>query len=349
MNAPPAVLHTPGFAHYNAAWSPFHPSRIALASSANYGLVGNGRLHIAASNMGPGGPAAVAVEKFYETQDGLFDVAWSEIHENQLVSASGDGSIKLWDVMLNDRPIRAWHEHTREVFSVDWSNLKKDQFISCSWDGMVKLWSPEHPRSLATLQAHHACVYQALFSPHQPDVLATCSTDGTIRLFDLRAPAFAPTSNSFTAPLSSPSLTVPASGTEILSIDWNKYRPFTLASAGIDKIVRVWDCRMVKLGVVPGGAESGGAVGGVCESQLMGHEYAVRKVQWSPHRPDMLASASYDMTCRIWSTNPPAGRPHLVRIHDGHTEFVVGCAWSLYEEGVLASCSWDSNLHVFRV
>ncbi len=37
----------------------------------------------------------------YETQDGLYDVAWSEIHENQLVTASGDGSIRLWDVMLN--------------------------------------------------------------------------------------------------------------------------------------------------------------------------------------------------------------------------------------------------------
>jgi peroxin-7 len=37
----------------------------------------------------------------YETQDGLYDLAWSEIHENQLVTASGDGSLKLWDVALN--------------------------------------------------------------------------------------------------------------------------------------------------------------------------------------------------------------------------------------------------------
>jgi peroxin-7 len=37
----------------------------------------------------------------YETQDALYDIAWSEVHENQLVTASGDGSIKLWDIMLN--------------------------------------------------------------------------------------------------------------------------------------------------------------------------------------------------------------------------------------------------------
>jgi peroxin-7 len=39
----------------------------------------------------------------FDTQDGLYDVAWSEAHENQIVSASGDGSLKLWDVTLNVR------------------------------------------------------------------------------------------------------------------------------------------------------------------------------------------------------------------------------------------------------
>ena len=42
---------------------------------------------------------------------------------------------------IQDLPIRAWQEHTREVFSVDWSNLKKDTFASSSWDGTIKLVS----------------------------------------------------------------------------------------------------------------------------------------------------------------------------------------------------------------
>lgn len=37
----------------------------------------------------------------FDTQDGLYDLAWSEVHENQLATASGDGSVKLWDVVLN--------------------------------------------------------------------------------------------------------------------------------------------------------------------------------------------------------------------------------------------------------
>ena len=120
-----------------------------------------------------------------------------------------------------------------------------------------------------------------------------------MRIFDLRSPAYmpsAPGSNSFTAPLAAPALTVPASGGEVLTLDWNKYRPWLLASAGVDKAIKVWDCRMAKLG--PDAAQAP-AVGGVCEAHLAGHEYAVRKVQWSPHRPDVLASSSYDMTCRV--------------------------------------------------
>ncbi|KAK0214813.1 WD40 repeat-like protein [Armillaria fumosa] len=331
MLGPPAVLQTPGFAHYSLAWSPFHNTRLALASSANFGLVGNGRLHIVST------APDLHVDKFFETQDGLYDVAWSEVHENQLVTASGDGSLRLWDVMLHSFAIASWQEHTREVFSVDWSNLQKDTFASSSWDGTVKLWTPERPRSVATLQAHHACVYQALWSPHQPSVLATCSTDGTVKIFDVRAPGYAPSANAFTAPLAAAALTVPVSGSEVLSLDWNKYRPWVLATGGVDKAVRVWDCRMVKMG------EGGGAVGGACEVMLAGHEYAVRKVQWSPHNPDVLASASYDMTCRVWN------KGRLVYIHDPHTEFVVGCGWSLYEEGVLATCAWDSRLNVFRI
>ncbi|KAF5350265.1 hypothetical protein D9758_007779 [Tetrapyrgos nigripes] len=341
---PPAVFHTPGFAHYSLAWSPFHSSRIALASSANFGLVGNGRLHLVSVVPGPGGAPTINLDKYFESQDGLYDVAWSEVHENQVLTASGDGSIRLWDIMLNDLAIGVWKEHAREVFSVDWSNIQKDTFVSSSWDGSVKLWKADLPRSVTTIQAHHSCVYQALFSPHQPDLIATCSTDGTLKIFDLRVPTYVagPNANNFTNPLSAAVLTVPASGTEVLTLDWNKYRPFTFATGSVDRMLKVWDCRMIKMGET-------GQVGGLCEATLPGHEYAVRKVQWSPHRADFVSSASYDMTCRVWSTVPNGAQPQLLYIHDAHTEFVVGCAWSLFEDGVLASCAWDGKLNVLRV
>ncbi|KAG9048705.1 peroxisomal targeting signal 2 receptor [Tulasnella sp. UAMH 9824] len=343
---PPLVLRTPPFAHYGLAWSPFHTQRIALASAANYGLVGNGRLHVA-SIGGPG----LMLEKQYDTQDGLYGVAWSELNDNHIASASGDGSIKLWDLNIDNLPIRSWKEHIREVSSLDWSNIQKDIFASSSWDGTLKIWTPDRPGSITTIPAHHGCAYQVLFSPHVPSVLASCSTDGTIRFFDIRTPKPLPGVSPPGAPpaLATPIWTLPAHGTEVLSFDWNKYRPWVIASASVDRTIKIWDCRMIKDSMDATPLQSQQSVGGTCEADLRGHEYAVRKIQWSPHRADIIASASYDMSCRIWTTTPqPPGRPSLLAIHDLHTEFVVGCAWSLYDEGLLASCSWDHSLQIYR-
>lgn len=43
-------FRTQGFNGYAVKYSPFFDSRIAVASSANFGLVGNGRLYILGLN-----------------------------------------------------------------------------------------------------------------------------------------------------------------------------------------------------------------------------------------------------------------------------------------------------------
>ena len=39
----------------------------------------------------------------FETADGLYDCCWSEENENILVSASGDGSVKVYDISAPPR------------------------------------------------------------------------------------------------------------------------------------------------------------------------------------------------------------------------------------------------------
>jgi peroxin-7 len=81
-----------------------------------------------------------------------------------------------------------------------------------------------------------------------------------------------------------------------------------------------------------------------------------------PHSPSLLASASYDMTARIWDVDHPSaslssvasrlGQPQgmggaLKKVHDAHTEFVVGLAWGLFQEGLVASTAWDMSVHLW--
>ncbi|KAK7204038.1 WD40-repeat-containing domain protein [Myxozyma melibiosi] len=336
-------FRTTGFNGYAVQYSPFFDSRLACAASANFGLVGNGRLYVLGLT-----PDGIVAEKWFDTQDGLFDCAWSENHENQIVVATGDGSVKLFDISLSDYPIQSWREHSREVFSANWNLVDKSTFCTSSWDGLIKIWSPVRPTSLSTLQppgGQLSCTYAASYSPYNATMLASCSSDSFLRLWDPRAGGM-PTNSVYAH-----------NGAEILSLDWNKYRPEVLATSSVDRTIKIWDLRFL-------GNNSSSSASPV--NELLGHEYAIRKIAWSPHAPELIMSASYDMTARVWidstalkqpsttfsSGRQPARRPNagLRSLWDKHTEFVVGCDWSLWgAEGWVCTVGWDEMVWVWDV
>jgi peroxin-7 len=73
---------------------------------------------------------------------------------------------------------------------------------------------------------------------------------------------------------------------------------------------------------------------------------------------DMLLSASYDMTCRVWTDSSAVGvgnsnpnarvdDPMTRDGQDGHTEFVTGVDWCMFgAEGWCASTRWDKKVLV---
>ncbi|KXJ92239.1 WD domain-containing protein [Microdochium bolleyi] len=340
-------FRTPGFNPYAVKYSPYYDSRIAVASAANYGIVGNGRLFCLAL-----GPQGVRIEKTFDTNDAQYDVAWSEINENQLLAACGDGSIKLYDVNVNDFPVMNFHEHKRETFSVAWSPVTKDTFASSSWDGTVKIWSPQRKDSIRTLPVGN-CTYSTSYCPSNPNIISAVSSDSFLRIFDLRTPVSAqyhlttkiPVHQLPPVPLPQglgPGGPPPAMPAEILTHDWNKYNDTVIATGGVDRAIRIFDIRNPNAGPA---------------SLLMGHEYAVRRLAWSPHASDILVSTSYDMTVRLWtdgSTMAPTpeqqGQSPIragvqLGLMNRHTEFVMGVDWCLFGVGGwVATVGWDEKL-----
>ena len=211
-----------------------------------------------------------------------------------------------------------------------------------------------------TIPAHTACVYAAVFAPSQPTVIASCSSDGFLKVWDTRTPIAPSPSMAGQPPTATSSLTIAAHPTEVLSLDWNKYHSHLIATGSVDRSIRIHDLRMAT-NALPSPTPTMQPPATV--ASLLGHEYAVRRVAWSPHSANILASGSYDMTARIWSIDAGTlgaggqmsssfgsagmGGGRLLRIHDQHTEFVVGASWSLYEEGVLATCSWDQTVNIW--
>ena len=174
------------------------------------------------------------------------------------------------------------------------------------------------------------------------------SSDGQLRVYDLRTPSSASNHLTHSIPIQASSSSSPS---EALTHDWNRYRPSIIATAGVDRLIRTFDIRA--------GPQQGPV------TVLAGHEYAVRKIGWSPHAADLLLSASYDMTCRVWvdgsSSNGEAmasdeaegGKDSIGREvgrMGNHTEFVTGLDWCLFgAEGWCATCAWDERVLVWDV
>jgi peroxin-7 len=302
------------FNGYSVKFSPFLENRLAVSTSENFGIVGTGRQHIL--DVTPNGMVQIAA---FDTPDGLYDCAWSEDNENVLVSASGDGSIKVFDLSAPPRanPVSNRLEHAHEVASVDWNVVRKDSFLSSSWDDTIRLWTLDVPHSIRTFAEHSYCVYNATWNPRHADIFASASGDCTLRVWDVRQPRS--------------TYVIPGHEMEILSCDWNKYNEFMLASGSVDKSIKVWDVRNPRQEL----------------TRMMGHTYAVRRVKFSPHQESMLASCSYDMTVCLWDFRQPEDAL-LARLNH-HSEFAVGIDMSVLVEGLLASTAWDESVFVWQM
>ncbi|KAJ1779094.1 peroxisomal targeting signal 2 receptor [Coemansia sp. RSA 2523] len=308
-----ARYRTAGFKGYAVKFSPFSEQLLAAATSANFGLVGNGQLSVLSTQAGPDGLRPL---KQFDSQDGLFDLSWSEVHENQLITASGDGSIKLWDITLNNFPVSKWHEHTREVMSVEWNYTAKSSFVSSSWDGSAKVWDPHVPHSLRTFSEHTGCVYSSSWSPRQSDQFATCGEDKLVKLWSVNEPR------------GKSLATFGGHMDQVLSLDWNKYAPEQFVTSSVDRTIKIWDIRNPRGQVAMFGP----------------FEFSVRRVKFSPFSPNYIATAGYDMSASVWDVRTGA----VVFVHDAHREFVFGVDWSLFHPGTMATCSWDEQVHLFK-
>lgn len=73
----------------------------------------------------------------FDTADGLYDCAWSEENDNIVLAASGDGSVKVYDLaappMAN--PLRVFREHKHEVRMTQPLQLRHPEAAMAMLDG----------------------------------------------------------------------------------------------------------------------------------------------------------------------------------------------------------------------
>ncbi|KAF3291569.1 hypothetical protein TWF970_000783 [Orbilia oligospora] len=182
-----------------------------------------------------------------------------------LVSASRDGSIKLWDPATG-RLLQKLEGHVsvRAVaFSLDGKTI-----ASGLDDKTVRLWSAGTGRPIGILEGHEDSVRRLAFSP-SGTVLASVSDDKSIILWDTESGEMLQRLEGHTKAVNGVAFSPDGS---------------LMASASDDKTIKLWDARDNML-----------------LRTLSGHEGEIYSVVFSPDS-QILASASEDKAIGLWDT-----------------------------------------------
>ncbi|XP_036330567.1 glutamate-rich WD repeat-containing protein 1-like [Rhagoletis pomonella] len=289
--------------------------------------------------------------------DTVFAATWSELGRvniwnlsKQLQAVEDAQLLKQYErEVANEavRPAYTFSGHQQEGFAIDWSACAEGVLATGDCKRDIHIWSPLEGGSWKVdqrpLVGHTASVEDLQWSPNEASVLASCSVDKTIRIWDCRAP-----------PQKACMLTCEeAHQSDTNVISWNRTEPF-IVSGGDDGFLHVWDLRQFQTKKPI--------------ATFKHHTDHITTLEWNPNDATVFASGGDDDQIALWDLavekdvdqepSPNATEqtqseddinklpPQLLFIHQGQKE-IKELHWHPQLPGVILSTA-HSGFNIFR-
>ncbi|KAK7258346.1 hypothetical protein RIF29_23919 [Crotalaria pallida] len=165
--------------------------------------------------------------------DSVLGLAWNKEYRNILASASADKQVKIWDVVAEKCDITMEH-HTDKVQAIAWNLHAPQVLLSGSFDHTVVLKDGRVPSHSGYKWSVTADVESLAWDPHTEHSFVVSLEDGLVKCFDVRTAKADSTEQSST-------FTLHAHDKAVTSISYNLSAPNLLATASMDKMVKLWD------------------------------------------------------------------------------------------------------------
>ncbi|PKS13372.1 hypothetical protein jhhlp_000143 [Lomentospora prolificans] len=184
---------------------------------------------------------------------------------------------------LQNQPQYTVRAHKSEGYAVDWSPKSGSdaRLLTGDNDGLIYLTSSADgswTTDSKPFRGHNSSVEEIQWSPSEQSVFASASSDGTIRVWDVRSKS------------RKPAITVQVSSTDVNVMSWSRQTSHLLASGADDGVWGVWDLRQWK----------SGAGKPTPLASFDYHKEQVTSVEWHPTDDSVIAVAAGDNTVTLW-------------------------------------------------
>jgi len=240
------------------------------------------------------------------------------------------------------KPAFSFGGHAEEGYAIGWSPVVPYRMATGDNAAKIHVWERREDGSFhvnpTPCAGHTGSVEDIQWSPSEKNVFASGSSDGTVRVWDVRTAMRC-------------AITVPAHDVDVNTISWNRCEQHLMASGADDGSFRIWDLRTFssKKKIAP-------------VAHLKWHTAPVTCVEWHPTDASVLCASGEDDQVSIWdlaveddveaassSKMDSSDRevpPQLLFVHQGQRN-VKEAHWHKQLPGVVISTA-ESGFNLFK-